>query len=74
MRRALDLSDVQIFASAARAGSLSAAAKELGLPTSTVSRSLTRLEKHLGLLLNFPPYAARSRIPQFPLILARIDA
>ena len=51
MRRALDLNDVQIFASAARAGSLSEAAKELGLPTSTVSRSLTRLEKHLGLLL-----------------------
>jgi DNA-binding MarR family transcriptional regulator len=51
MRNALDLNDVQIFASAARAGSLSKAAKELGLPTSTVSRSLTRLEKHLGLLL-----------------------
>jgi DNA-binding transcriptional LysR family regulator len=51
MRKALDLNDVQIFASAARAGSLSEAAKELGLPTSTVSRSLTRLEKHLGLLL-----------------------
>jgi LysR family transcriptional activator of dmlA len=51
MRKALDLNDIQIFASAARAGSLSEAAKELGLPTSTVSRSLTRLEKHLGLLL-----------------------
>jgi DNA-binding transcriptional LysR family regulator len=51
MRKALDLNDVQIFASAARAGSLSEAAKELGLPTSTVSRSVTRLEKFLGLLL-----------------------
>src|SRR6202051_4950683 len=51
MRKTLDLNDVQIFASAARAGSLSEAAKELGLPTSTVSRSLTRLEKHLRLLL-----------------------
>jgi LysR family transcriptional activator of dmlA len=51
MRKTLDLNDVQIFATAARAGSLSEAAQELGLPTSTVSRSLTRLEKHLGLLL-----------------------
>jgi len=49
--KALDLNAVQIFASAARAGSLSEAAKELALPASTVSRSLTRLEKQLGLLL-----------------------
>lgn len=46
-----DLNDVRIFATAAGAGTLSAAAKELGVPASTVSRSLTRLEKHLDVLL-----------------------
>jgi LysR family transcriptional activator of dmlA len=51
MRKSLDLNDVKIFSSAARAGSLSEAAKQLGLPNSTLSRSVTRLEKHLGLSL-----------------------
>src|SRR5580704_15403039 len=46
-----DLNDVRIFTAAAQAGTQTAAAKELGVPTSTVSRSLTRLEKHLGVLL-----------------------
>ncbi len=46
-----DFDDVGTFVAAAQAGTLTAAAKELGLPTSTVSRSLTRLEKHLGVLL-----------------------
>jgi LysR family transcriptional regulator, transcriptional activator for dmlA len=49
--RILDLNDVRTFAAAAERGTLSAAAKELHVPPSTVSRSLTRLEKHLGVLL-----------------------
>ena len=47
----LDLNDVRTFATVAEMGTLSAAAKDLGVPASTVSRSLTRLEKHLGVLL-----------------------
>jgi LysR family transcriptional regulator, transcriptional activator for dmlA len=47
----LDLNGIRIFVTVAQAGTLTAAAKELHLPTSTVSRSLTRLEKSLGILL-----------------------
>jgi molybdenum-dependent DNA-binding transcriptional regulator ModE len=47
----LDLNDVRTFVAVTQAGTLTAAAKELQLPTSTVSRSLTRLEQHLGVLL-----------------------
>ena len=47
----LDLNDVRTFVSIAQAGTLTAAAKELHCPASTLSRSLTRLEKHLGVLL-----------------------
>ena len=47
----LDLNDVRTFVAVAQVGTLTAAAKELQLPTSTVSRSLTRLEQHLGVLL-----------------------
>lgn len=46
-----DLNDIRTFAAAAEAGTLSAAGKELHVPASTVSRSLTRLEKHLGISL-----------------------
>ena len=46
-----DLNDVRVFAATAQGGTLSAAARDLGVPPSTVSRSLTRLEKHLGVLL-----------------------
>lgn len=46
-----DLNDIRIFAMAAEAGTLSAAARELRVPASTVSRALTRLEKHLGVSL-----------------------
>jgi LysR family transcriptional regulator, transcriptional activator for dmlA len=49
--RTFDLNDVRTFVFIAQAGTMTAAAKELHLPTSTVSRSLTRLEKHLGVLL-----------------------
>jgi DNA-binding transcriptional LysR family regulator len=47
----IDLNDVRTFASVAEAGTMTSAARELHLPTSTVSRSLTRLEKSLGVLL-----------------------
>ncbi len=46
-----DLNDVRTFVSVAQAGTLTAAAKETHCPASTVSRALTRLEKHLGVLL-----------------------
>lgn len=46
-----DLNDVRVFAIAAEAGTFSAAAKELRVPASTVSRSLTRLEQHLSVSL-----------------------
>lgn len=47
----LDLNDVRTFAAAAESGTLSAAAKDLGVPASTVSRSLSRLEKNLSVSL-----------------------
>jgi DNA-binding transcriptional LysR family regulator len=51
MRKPPDLNDARTFVAAAQAGSLSGAARDLEVPTSTVSRSLTRLEGHVGLLL-----------------------
>jgi LysR family transcriptional regulator, transcriptional activator for dmlA len=47
----LDLNDVRTFVVVAEAGTLTTAAMEMHLPTSTISRSLTRLEKNLGVLL-----------------------
>ena len=47
----LDLNDVRTFVSVAQAGTLTAAAKGMACPVSTVSRALTRLEKHLAVLL-----------------------
>jgi LysR family transcriptional regulator, transcriptional activator for dmlA len=49
--KTMDLNDVRTFVAVAQAGTLTAAAKELQLPTSTVSRALTRLERHLSALL-----------------------
>lgn len=46
-----DLNDVRIFAAAAGAGTLTAAARDMHVPASTVSRALTRLEARLGVLL-----------------------
>src|SRR6202451_4896731 len=52
----LDLNDVRTFVSVAQAGTLTAAAKEMACPASTVSRAMTRLEKHLaGLLVHRGP-------------------
>jgi LysR family transcriptional regulator, transcriptional activator for dmlA len=46
-----DLNDVRAFVAVGQEGTLTAAARELNRPTSTVSRALTRLEKHLDVLL-----------------------
>ena len=46
-----DLNDIRIFTVAAQQGTLTAAARKLSVPPSTVSRALTRLEKSLGILL-----------------------
>ena len=44
----LDLNDLRVFGSVARLRSFSAAARELGLPKSSVSRSIARLEHALS--------------------------
>src|ERR1700761_9430827 len=48
---AVDLNDIRIFTVVGQEVTLSSAALKLKLPTSTVSRALTRLEKSLGVLL-----------------------
>ena len=48
---ATPLDDIDTFARVAEAKSFSRAARALGLPTSTVSRSITRLEASLGVQL-----------------------
>jgi DNA-binding transcriptional LysR family regulator len=47
VERPLDLNEIAIFSCVADEGSLTAAAKRLGLPKSTVSRKLSALEEHL---------------------------
>ncbi len=47
----IDLNDARTFVIIAQEGTLTAAANILRQPTSTVSRSLTRLEKALGVSL-----------------------
>jgi DNA-binding transcriptional LysR family regulator len=49
----MDLNLLTVFEAVARTSSFSAAAKELALPKSTVSRSVARLESELGLQLLF---------------------
>jgi LysR family transcriptional regulator, transcriptional activator for dmlA len=51
MRKTPNLDDIRVFVAAAEAGTFSAAAASLQLPASTVSRSMTRLERNLHLLL-----------------------
>ena len=46
-----DLNDIRIFSIVGQEATLTSAALRLKLPTSTVSRALTRLEKSLGVLL-----------------------
>ncbi len=47
----LDLNDVRNFVIVARKGTLRGAAEELHVPTSTIARSITRLETHLNVSL-----------------------
>jgi len=51
MRKTSSFDDIRIFVAAADWGTVSAAAAHLQLPASTISRALTRLEKHLDVLL-----------------------
>jgi DNA-binding transcriptional LysR family regulator len=47
----INLNDIQVFVSTARIGTINAAAKNLDVPPSTVSRALTRLEKQVKIQL-----------------------
>ncbi len=47
----INLNDIQIFVGTAQAGTINAAAKTFGVPASTVSRALTRLEKAVDIQL-----------------------
>lgn len=47
----IDLNDVATFVRVAEGGGVTPAAKAIGVPKSTVSRALARLEKHLGVRL-----------------------
>src|SRR3954471_24249931 len=47
MERPLDLNEIAIFSCVAEEGSLTRAARRLGVPKSTVSRKLTALEDRL---------------------------
>jgi DNA-binding transcriptional LysR family regulator len=47
----MDFNEAAVFVKVVQAGSFSAAARQLGLPTSTVSTRVSRLEKRLGITL-----------------------
>ena len=51
MSAKIDLNDVATFVRVADSGSFSGAAREVGVPTSTVSRAVARLEDSLGVVL-----------------------
>src|SRR5262250_1017276 len=44
----MDLNEIAVFTRVVRAGSFTAAAKELGMPKSTVSRKVSELEERLN--------------------------
>ncbi|MCB2386433.1 LysR family transcriptional regulator, partial [Thalassolituus alkanivorans] len=50
-REEFDLNEMAIFVHVVEAGSFTGAAKNLGLPKSTVSRKITQLEERLGVRL-----------------------
>ncbi len=47
----MDLNDIPVFLKVAEAGSFTAAARALGLPKTTVSRRVARLEAAIGVRL-----------------------
>ena len=47
----MDLNEINIFVKVLQVGSFNQAAKQLGMPNSTVSAKLSTLEKHLGVTL-----------------------
>ena len=47
----MDLNEISVFIKVVQAGSFSQAAKQLGLPNSTVSHKVSSLEKRLGTTL-----------------------
>lgn len=47
----MDFNEAAVFVKVVQAGSFSAAARQLGLPTSTISMRVSRLEKRLGITL-----------------------
>jgi DNA-binding transcriptional LysR family regulator len=47
----MDFNETAVFVKVVQAGSFSAAARQLGLPTSTISTRISRLEKRLGITL-----------------------
>lgn len=47
----MDLNETAVFVKVVQAGSFSAAARQLGLPTSTISTRVARLEQRLGITL-----------------------
>lgn len=47
----MDFNETAVFVKVVQAGSFSAAARQLGLPTSTISTRVSRLEKRLGINL-----------------------
>ncbi len=51
MNAKIDLNELAVFVRVADAGSFSAVARHLGVPTSTVSRAVARLEDSLGTVL-----------------------
>ena len=44
----MDFNEAAVFVKVIQAGSFSAAARQLGLPVSTISTRVSRLEKRLG--------------------------
>src|SRR5690606_8348332 len=47
----MDFNEAAVFVKVVQAGSFSAAARQLGLPTSTISTRVARLENRLGVTL-----------------------
>ena len=58
----MDLNEAAVLVKVIQAGGFSAAARLLGVPTSTVSTRVARLEKRLGVLRELLAAASRGRI------------